>query len=147
MSKRALYTTGYAGFDQDTFLWKIKNNGVEIVVDVRDKPISRNRGFSQSTLQPYLEKQGIRYVHQKELGVPEELRKQLKNGGNLKDYFAAFRKYLRKQDDALGSLYELASAKTCCLMCLETKPEECHRSVVADALVRRNGKSLEVIHI
>ena len=140
-------TTGYAGFKEDSFLWKLEKYGVEVVVDVRDRPVSRNRTFTQSQLQPMLEDNGIEYVHCGELGVPSDLRQELRNGGDLQDYFDQYRAYLDGQQEALDDLYQLVTTQRCCLLCLEKKPEECHRSVVADVLSELNGQHIDVQHI
>lgn len=147
MGKHPLFTTGYAGFVQQDFLYKLQMDEVEVVVDVREKPISRNRGFSKSTLSAFLEDNGIEYVHFKELGVPSSLRQKLRGGGSLARYFTAYRKHLDHHDEAVSTLFDLVKQKRCCLLCLESNPDECHRSVLAEALVARDGKQIEVKHI
>ncbi len=94
VTRQPLFTTGYAGFDSATFLWKLRFDNIEIVVDVRDNPISRNRAFSQPALKTFLEENGIQYVHVQQLGVPASLRQNLRAGGNLNDYFEAYREFL-----------------------------------------------------
>lgn len=147
MKIQPLFTAGYSGCDPDTFLDKLRRHDVEILVDVRQRPISRKRGFSKSVLQEFIESNGISYLHQQEFGVPSDLRQQLRDGGSLGAYFGSFRQYLKTQQEALLSLYELAKKKRCCLMCLEAEPGECHRSVVAESVLAQNGKLLEVRHI
>jgi hypothetical protein len=44
-------------------------------------------------------------------------------------------------------LYGLAIKKRCCLICVEHLSEECHRSVVAEAVASRNGHKVEIHHI
>src|SRR5580692_10171655 len=94
MQKTSLFTTGYEGFDQETFLWKLRLDGIEVVVDVRDNPVSRNRVFSQGRLEIFLKASGIGYVHLQELGVPSHLRRTLRITDNLVQYFAAYRQHL-----------------------------------------------------
>lgn len=147
MERQQLFTTGYEGFDQETFLWKIRMQGVEVVVDVRNNAVSRNRGFTQSNLQRFLEDRGIGYLHIPELGVPQRLRKQLREGKSLRSYFQGYRVYLQTQADAIDVLATLAGTKACCLLCLERKPEECHRSVLASVLASKHSDQFEVMHI
>jgi hypothetical protein len=45
-----LLTTGYAGHNLESFLAKLREHDVEVVVDVRQNPVSRKKGFSRSTL-------------------------------------------------------------------------------------------------
>lgn len=146
-TKHPLFTTGYAGFDADGFVWKLRFDGVEVVIDVRDNPTSRNRTFSEPVLRQLLEENGIRYLHVQRLGVPSELRQELRSGGNLQEYFAAYCRYLDGEEAVLSSLVPLLFEKRCCLMCLEKNPAECHRSVLADRLIRNCEDSIEVRHI
>jgi uncharacterized protein (DUF488 family) len=147
MAKHSIYTAGYAGFDQEGFLAKLELFKVAVVIDIRQKPISRNHDFTRSRLQPFLEQNGIQYLHLQELGVPTEYRDELKKDGDLKEYFKKFRRYLAGQKDTLQKLYKMATQQTCCLLCLEKVPSECHRSVVGDCLMKLNGQKLEVQHI
>ena len=146
MTKHPLFTAGYAGFDSATFLWKLRFDNIEVVVDVRDNPVSRNRAFTQSVFKEVLEQNGIRYVHAERLGVPAFLRHELRAGGNLVDYFEAYREYLRREDSAIAALLPMLLEKRCCLVCLEKNYAECHRSVLAEQIANTDT-NIEVRHI
>lgn len=147
MSKQTLFTTGYSGFKGTDFLWKMKQYHIDVVVDVRDNATSRNRDFEQSHLKALLEKCDIEYVHFQALGVPARIRRAPGNMRKRSRYFSEYRKHLDTQQEALESLHELVTRKRCCLLCLETKPEECHRSMLAGVLAGRQDNSIEVKHI
>ncbi len=143
-----LLTTGYAGHDPESFLAKLREHDIQVVVDVRQNPVSRKKGFSRSKLAAFLAAHDVEYVHESKLGVPVVLRKQLKSGEtDLADYFRVFRDYLAGCDVALDKVYQLATQKRCCLICVEHRAEECHRSVVAEAVEARNGHKLKVLHV
>jgi uncharacterized protein (DUF488 family) len=143
-----LLTTGYAGHDLDTFVAKLREHGVEMIVDVRQNPVSRKRGFSKSKLEMFLAGHGISYVHQRELGVPAELRNRLRGGEcKLDEYFSEFARYLSTQDAALAALQKRSTQERCCLICVESRPEDCHRSIVAEAISQRSGGKVRVNHI
>jgi len=147
-AKASLLTAGYAGHTLESFLRKLEEYNVAVVVDVRQNPISRKKGFSRSRLSEFLAVHNVEYVHESELGVPRELRKQLQAGHHgLIAYFDSFRKCLAARTDALDRVYDLAIRKRCCLICLEHRAVDCHRSVVAQAVESRNGHKLEVVHI
>jgi uncharacterized protein (DUF488 family) len=142
-----LLTTGYAGYDPDSFVARLQDHRVETIVDIRQNPVSRKRGFSKSKLERHLGEHGIGYVHLRELGVPAELRDRLRSGEcDLNEYFADFARYLSTQDETLALLQSLASSKRCCLLCVESRPEDCHRAIVAKAVVDRD-QSVRVTHI
>jgi uncharacterized protein (DUF488 family) len=109
--------------------------------------MSRKKGFSKKGLEGFLVSHGIEYVHYQELGVPAELRSWMRGGGNLTEYFAAFRKYLRDCEPSLDALAELASSKRCCLMCLEHDAAECHRSIIVEALLKKSKGAFSVRHL
>jgi uncharacterized protein (DUF488 family) len=148
MSAQPLFTAGYAGHDLDSFVAKLRQRDVNTVIDIRQNPVSRKRGFSKSRLSAFLAENGIAYVHVRELGVPRELRQRLgADECTLDEYFAEFRKYAVAQDDALGGVEKMAASGRCCLLCVEERAEDCHRAVVADIISSRNRGALEVVHI
>jgi uncharacterized protein (DUF488 family) len=146
--ERRLFTIGYAGYDPESFLRKLEEHEVQIVVDVRQNPISRKKGFSRSKLSEFLRQHGVEYRHMPELGVPRALRDRLRAGElDLMEYLSEFRTALERQQDALDAFEALAAAQRCCLLCLEHLPQECHRSVIADVLAERSGGKLKIAHI
>lgn len=148
MAGPVLLTAGYAGHDVQSFLALLVRNKVEMVVDVRRNPVSRKRGFSRRKLTELLEQRGIRYVHLPALGVPNELRQQLRERTiELAQYFDAFRQYLAEQPAAIDEALQLVIARRCVLVCVEHEPQECHRSVVAEQMFTRSGGKLQVEHL
>ena len=51
-----LYTFGYEGFDIDRFIARLKDVGIKTIVDVRQLPLSRKRGFSKAESSKIIEK-------------------------------------------------------------------------------------------
>jgi uncharacterized protein (DUF488 family) len=139
-----LFTIGYQGLDVETFFWLLEKERIQVVVDVRQSPRSRNPHFTGSAVQEAAEDAGLKYVHMGELGVPVRIRQTRKHEKDFPSYARVYRKYLLKQKPALRRLYELCSKSRCCLMCLEREPRRCHRSILAEALSRMNGKAFTV---
>ena len=131
----SIFTIGYEGASLADFLERLKRAGVSTLVDVRELPLSRRRGFSKSQLAAQLERHGIRYVHKRELGAPREIRHELRETGDYRTYFARFNAYLRTQRDALERVVDECVGAVV-LMCFERDPAECHRSVVARELAK-----------
>lgn len=136
MARRAwhLYTIGYSGHTVDTFIKALQANSVSVLVDVRMTPISRKKGFSKTALHRALEDAGIAYRHIRTLGSPSELRRDLKKAKDYTAFFASFREYLQSQAHDVSVAAELVATQRVCLMCVEQCPDECHRSVVAEAI-------------
>src|SRR3546814_2896152 len=66
-----LYTIGYEGSDIAHFLLTLQQCGIKRVIDVREVPLSRKRGFSKTALAAKLVESGIDYSHFKALGDPK----------------------------------------------------------------------------
>lgn len=69
MRATPLYTIGYEGASLNDFLTTLVISDVARVIDIREVPISRKRGFSKRALADALAARGIAYVHLKQLGT------------------------------------------------------------------------------
>lgn len=148
MESITVYTAGYEGYDISTFIRELVVHEIDTLVDVREIPASRKRGFSKTRLKEQLAEHGIDYVHYRELGSPRELRKKLYSDGNYIYFFKEYKKYLKTRLDVLKDLYStFISDSKCCLMCMEREHESCHRSVIAEKVKEIDGNGLVVHHI
>lgn len=144
--QRELYTIGYEGVGVEEFVAALQAAGIETLIDVRDVPVSRKRGFSKSALAAILEAHGIDYVHLKGLGDPKAGREAARAGE-----YGLFRRIFGSHmtTDVARRDLERAVALVCespsCLMCFEHKHTNCHRSIVADHIAQRTGQVLQHI--
>lgn len=76
------YLTGYEKQNIDDFVSKLMKNKISILVDVREIPLSRKKGFSKKSLQLKLNEAGIEYLHIKQLGSPKLIRHKLREDKN-----------------------------------------------------------------
>jgi uncharacterized protein (DUF488 family) len=136
--RRALriLTIGYEGASVEDFLATLKAAGVQRLLDIRELPISRRKGFSKNALSAAVREAGIEYSHERSLGSPRHIRHRLREDGDLARFFRDFREYLATQRTLLDTLAR-TTAGTLALLCYERNHAECHRSVVADALASR----------
>ena len=142
-----LYTIGYEGRDIDEFVGRLKEFRVTRLIDVREIPLSRKKGFSKSTLKQRLEEESIKYVHYKALGSPTEIRHKLREDWNYDYFFEAFSDYLSSKMDVIEEVYQHLSDGVNCLMCFEYNHEQCHRSCVATKIKEYNGSCVSIEHI
>lgn len=140
-----MYTIGYEGRELSAVLGKLIDEGVRILVDVREVPLSRKKGFSKRAFEEALREHGIRYLHVRELGCPKAIRDSYKADRDWKTYVQAFCGYLRRQEAALAAVAQWVGDSRACLMCFEMDFSKCHRSIVADALARKCD--LEIVHL
>jgi len=128
-------TVGYERRTVDELITALTMAAVEVLVDVRLTPLSRKPGLSKKRLAVLLEKAGIEYLHLPHLGNPRDNRDALRRRN--KAAVARYRAVLKTPEGqaALGELVRLATHRRVALMCFERAAAECHRSMVADALV------------
>lgn len=129
-------TIGYEGVTLGCFLATLKAARVTQLLDVRELPISRRKGFSKNALSTALTRSGIAYVHQRALGSPRALRHRLRKDRDLARFMSDFREYLATQQVTLDTLVDESSGVVA-LLCYEREPSECHRSIVASVLAKR----------
>ncbi len=65
-----LFTIGYEGRSLTEFVQLLVKNAITRVIDVRELPLSRRRGFSKTSLTEALAAHDIEYVHLRKAGNP-----------------------------------------------------------------------------
>lgn len=130
-----LFTIGYAGANIGNFIDTLRAAGVEELVDVRAVASSRNRPFAKNALATALAEAGIAYRHLKALGTPKAGRDAARRGDAATMHHVYDGQLATPEaQDALAALRALASEKRVAVMCMESDPAQCHRSIVAARL-------------
>jgi uncharacterized protein (DUF488 family) len=133
-------TIGHSTHPIEKFIAILQAHHVECVADVRTVPHSRrNPQFEQEALARSLRNGGIDYEHMPALGGLRHARKDSMNTAWQNASFRGYADYMRTPafSDALARLTELANTRRVVIMCAESLPWRCHRSLVADALIAR----------
>lgn len=143
----ALYTIGYQGASLQAFVDTLKSAGVCTLVDVRHQPFSMRPEFRKAALEKSLAEAGIAYRHLKPLGNPPDSRDAAKAGdqARYRDLFQAHLG-LPPARAAMDEVVALCGQGAAALMCLERKPEDCHRSMVADRIAALSGLAVAHLH-
>jgi len=137
---QTLATIGYEGSVLPNFIETLIGAGVKRVIDIREVPLSRKRGFSKRALSDALSRVGIRYAHLRALGDPKVGREAARRGD--RDVFLSiYCNHLAGPNPQaeLDRAEEYALDALSCLMCFERDHLDCHRNLVADALVQRRN--------
>src|SRR3989344_9072610 len=129
-----VFTSGYQGETIFGFLDKLASEGINAVVDIRQRPFSRKPGFSKKSLQENLKKVGIDYYHFQELGTPEPLREFLANKGDYESFFERYKSFIVEYEDSLHDIAGMGTKRKICILCFEKDPHQCHRKIVTEAL-------------
>lgn len=140
-----VFTIGYEGLDIDLFITTLVKNGIGTLVDVRQLPLSRKRGFSKKALAGALAGHELGYLHIPALGCPKPVRDRYRQDGSWQRYTQGFLQHLSSQEGAVAQLAGLVASSNCALLCFEADPNFCHRSMVADAVQAQCGA--EVRHL
>lgn len=143
MKPSSLYTLGYEGLDVSAFVARLREAGVQTVVDVRELPLSRKKGFSKTALSEHLASEEIAYFHVPALGCPKDVRDAYRADGDWARYTRRFMRHLDEQDAPVRELAKLARATTACLLCFEADFSACHRTYVGRAARRAGGPELK----
>src|SRR3990167_4945955 len=125
MENHKVLTIGYEGRDIEDFISCLKNFNVTRLIDVREIPLSRKRGFSKSALKERLKLEDIEYVHLRSLGSPSEIRHKLKVDWDYNYFFKAYSEYLSQNQDAIAEVYHYVTDGVNCIMCFERSPGRC----------------------
>lgn len=143
---KKLFTIGYEGCKAPDLFAKLQDNGVGLLIDVRDVPISRKPGFSKTSLCQGLDDAGIRYLHLKGLGDPKPGRVAAREG-RFADFQRIFTAHMltTAAQQALAEAVTAASKSVACLLCFEQDHTNCHRCIVADSMAR-SGK-FNLVHL
>jgi uncharacterized protein (DUF488 family) len=143
-----VYTIGHSTRPIEEFIELLQSNGVGQLIDIRTIPKSRhNPQFNSDALAGSLRAAHIRYIHLKELGGLRHAKRDSVNLGWRNASFRGFADYMQTKEfkAALDHAIRLAKSKPSALMCAEAVPWRCHRSLVADALLVRGIRVLEIV--
>ena len=131
-----LYTIGYQGRTLDELLALLHAHDIDRLIDIRELPLSRRRGFSKTSLGDALRGDGIEYIHARIAGNPYRTEKDLIPRPEL---LAKYRAHLNASRGIAAEVATLARDHTVALLCYEAAAAECHRSILAPRVARRLG--------
>ena len=140
MQKLSIYTIGHSTRSIEEFTELLKIHGIKEIVDVRSIPKSRhNPQFNEETLKQSLQLAHIRYRRLEKLGGLRHSKKDSINLGWHNVSFRGFADYMATPEfsEGLEALMKTASKRETAIMCAEAVPWRCHRSLIADALIKK----------
>lgn len=131
-AETTIWTIGHSNRSQKTFLEMLRENKIEVLVDVRRFPTSKVEHFKRKAMERWLSEQGIEYVW-----LGEEL------GGYRRGGYKA---YMRTKSfkEGIRRLLKFAGQRRTCIMCMEPNPKYCHRRFISAHL---ESKGTKVVHI
>lgn len=144
-----LYTIGFTQKRAEEFFTRLRENGVQRLVDIRVNPHGQLSGFARQEDLPYFLRElaaGCEYVHLPGLAPTKEILKDYRADGDWPRYVARF-EALMDERNIPGALERAGfESAACCLLCSEATPEQCHRRLVAERLAA-HWPNVEIIHL
>jgi len=157
---RTVATIGVYGFTGETFLAALRDAGVELLVDVRQRRGVRGSEYAWANsqrLQAALAAAGIGYRHLKELAPTTELRHlqyaaDAREGVGKRSRAMLAPEYVSRYTDEILNPVDLDALAgdlpddaVTALLCVERDAEACHRSLIAQRLADEQG--VRVMHL
>lgn len=146
-STEHLFTVGHSTLAAHELVALLRGRGVGTLADVRRFPGSRRLPqFGAQALEATLGEAGVVYVHLAALGGRRSRRPGSGNGGWQNAGFQGYADWMETEEFAAGlaALERLARAARTAVMCAEAAWWQCHRRLLADALLARGW---EVTHL
>ena len=154
-------TIGVYGFDGESFLRRLREADVRLLLDVRQRRGVRGPDYAWANslrLQAALARAGIAYEHHPELAPTTELRQvqyaeddRLGVGKRSRRRLAA--EYTRRYTTEILDAADLAplvstlpTSGATALLCVESDPEACHRSLLAHHLAEDHPITVHHLH-
>ena len=144
-----IYTMGFAQKNAERFFNLIKNNGIEVLIDIRLNNKSQLAGFTKGSDLPFLLKEicNCQYVHKSDYAPTKEiLSAYQKKEINWHGYEERFVPLMEKRKIELDFKKTFSNYKKVCLLCTEPTPEMCHRRLVAVHL-KNHIEDITILHI
>ena len=151
-------TIGVYGFDGESFLQRLREANVGLLLDVRQRRGVRGPEYTWANslrLQAALVHARIAYAHHPELAPTTELRQlqyaeddRLGVGKRSRrelaaDYTRRYTTEILDNADLTPIMSALSSGGIAALLCVERDPGACHRSLIAQRLTEQHGVTIE----
>lgn len=149
VTETTVWTIGHWTCPEETFIGLLRDEAIEMIVDVRSHPGSRaNPQFGQDAMRCWLDRAELGYVHLSALGGhrPKQDVDPRINAGWRQPSFKNYADYglTPAYQSGIAELIQLATTSRVAYMCAEPMPWRCHRLLISNTLVARG---LTVLHI
>ena len=144
-----IYTIGFTQKGAEVFFERLRDNGIQKLVDIRVNPRGQLAGFARQEDLPYFLNAlaaGCQYEHQPELAPTKAILKDYRADKDWPRYVARFEALMDERNLPAGLNRGDFESRVCCLLCSEATPEQCHRRLVAERLAA-HWPGVTVVHL
>lgn len=136
-----IISIGYERRTIDEFIGILKEQDVCKLIDVRQLPASRKKGFSNKSLAGRLKSVGIEYLHLREAGNPYHREKD-----NVKRCLQLYQEYIETHTEFVELVISKIAQQTTALLCYERQHSDCHRSILLQAM-KYQGFEADIVEV
>ena len=145
-----LYTIGFLGHSAETFFERIREERVDLLVDIRLWNSTPDAGFAKSDDLAYFLREiaGCGYAYEPTFSPTEDLLSGTIAGRYTWDDYQVTYSGLMESRDMAGYFFRRYDAvgKNICLLCAELTAVQCHRRLLAEELAAKNPE-IEIRHL
>ncbi len=129
-----LYTIGFSGKSAQMFFDRLKESGIERVIDVRLRPSGQLAGFAMKNDLKFFLKEIIDcdYVYLPTLAPTDEILPSYRKTKDWDKFVSEFALLMAERN--IPRALDKALFEDACLLCSEGKPRYCHRRLIAEVL-------------
>ncbi len=146
--KLKIFTIGFTGTTAENFFSRLRQAGVQKVIDTRLWADTQLSGFARKKDLPFLLKSlsGADYEHKIDLAPSENILKDLKNKEiSWPEYESRYLQLLH--DRHIADKLSASDVADTCLLCAEKTSHNCHRRLLAEYLQKEWNIAMEIIHL
>lgn len=147
---RKIYTIGFTQKNAEKFFGLLKENKINVILDVRLNNTSQLSGFSKYPDIKFFLKQilDVDYINDIKFAPEDWVLKEYKANKMIwEDYIKNFNVIMESRNimEIISNEYTFVLEKNTCLLCSENNPENCHRSLIAKMFNKIYG--LEIVDL
>ena len=143
-----IFTIGSNSKSPRKFFKLLKDNSIDLLIDVRLNNKSQLAGFAKGgdDYLGYFLKDlfGIEYVHDPVFAPTDEILDNYHKDHDWNNYVAKFNKLISEREFKKHFEAKYSKYHNVCLLCAEETPDQCHRRLVAEAV---SDIKKEVVHL
>jgi len=135
-----IFTIGANGKSPRLFFKLIKDNGIDLLIDVRLNNKSQLAGFAKGG-DDYLgyflnDLFGVKYIHDPLFAPTDEILDDYHKDHDWDKYVVRFNKLISERKFKEHFEKNYSGYKNVCLLCAEETADKCHRRLVAEAITQ-----------
>lgn len=144
-----IYTIGFSQKSAKDFFYSIKDNHIEILIDIRLNNSSQLAGFTKNKdLEFFLsEISNCKYSHDTIFAPTDKILKDYKNNIiSWEEYNSLYNKLILERNMINHFINQYSHYNNVCLLCTEKYPINCHRRILSYA-IKNNDNKIKVVDI